>query len=86
MSIEEKDSAPLPRIEIPGDVLIPDAQFCADVLAGAARRTAARLDRQGLPFVMVRGHKYRPLNEGRKWLADRIRRRQPRRRAHGTAE
>lgn len=63
------------RIEIPGDVLIPDAEFCRVVLAGATRRTASRLEAKGLPFVMVAGRKYRPLNEGRRWLAARIQRR-----------
>jgi hypothetical protein len=62
-------------IEIPGDVLILDADFCAQVLSGATRRTARRLDAEGLPYAMVAGRKYRPLNEGRKWLADRIVRR-----------
>jgi hypothetical protein len=62
------------RIEIPGDVLIPDAAFCDEVLGGAHTRTAQRLDSQGLPFVMVGGRKFRPLNEGRAWLAARIRR------------
>jgi hypothetical protein len=76
-----RDPAPADRIEIPGDVLIPDAEFCRVVLAGATRRTASRLEAEGLPFVMVAGRKYRPLNEGRQWLANRIQRRgqQPRR-------
>jgi len=75
--------APADRIEIPGDALIPDSEFCRVVLAGATRRTASRLEAEGLPFVMVAGRKYRPLNEGRRWLAARIQRRgqqpQPRR-------
>jgi hypothetical protein len=86
MSLEDPrepggDLAPADRIEIPGDVLIPDAEFCRLVLAGATRRTASRLEAEGLPFVMVAGRKYRPLNEGRRWLANRIQRRgqQPRR-------
>ena len=45
------------RIEIPGDVLIPDAEFCRVVLAGATRRTASRLEAEGLPFAMVGGRK-----------------------------
>jgi hypothetical protein len=69
------------RIDIPGDVLVPDAEFCALVLGGATRRTASRLEAEGLPYVMVRGRKYRPLNEGRAWLAARIQRRNQRRRA-----
>jgi hypothetical protein len=62
------------RIEIPGDTLVPDAVFCTEVLAGAHRRTAKRLEAKGLPFVMVAGRKYRPLNEGSAWLAKRIKR------------
>jgi hypothetical protein len=60
------------RIEIDGDVLVSDAEFCAAVLGGAHRRTAKRYEREGLPFVMVRGRKFRPLNAGRTWLASRI--------------
>jgi hypothetical protein len=60
------------HIEIPGDVLIPDEEFCLVVLAGACRRTAKRYDAEGLPYVMVRGQKFRPLNAGREWLAARI--------------
>jgi len=60
------------HIEIPGDVLIPDADFCRDVLNDCARRTAKRYEAEGLPFVMVAGRKFRPLNAGREWLAARI--------------
>ena len=42
------------------------------MLAGANRRTAKRYEREGLPFVMVAGKKYRPLGQGRAWLASRI--------------
>ncbi len=63
------------QIEIPGDVLVPDKDFCALVLNGATRRTAQTLDSKGLPFVMVSGEKWRPLNEGRAWLANCIQRR-----------
>jgi hypothetical protein len=66
---------PAGRIEIPGDVLVTDSEFCALVLGGATRRTASRLEAEGLPFAMVAGRKYRPLNEGRAWLAARIQRR-----------
>jgi hypothetical protein len=79
MSLEEHRE-PAGRIEIPGDVLVPDAEFCSLVLAGATRRTASRLEAQGLPVVMVAGRKYRPLNEGRAWLAARIQRRNQQRR------
>jgi hypothetical protein len=65
-------SAPPTSIEIPGDVLIPDADFCRDVLGGMCRRTAKRYEMEGLPFIMISGRKFRPLNAGRKWLAGRI--------------
>ena len=60
------------HITIPGDLLIPDDEFCREVLDGATTRTARRYERDGLPFVMIRGRKFRPLNAGRKWLAARI--------------
>jgi hypothetical protein len=50
------------------------------VMGGATRRTGRRLEAEGLPYAMVAGRKYRPLNEGRAWLAARIQRRnQPQR-------
>jgi hypothetical protein len=81
MSIDDAGGRlnPPSRIEIPNDILILDTEFCHTVLGGATRRTAARLEAQGLPFVMVAGRKYRPLNEGREWLAGRIQRRGSRR-------
>lgn len=80
MSLQDQQSAPV-RIEIPGDVLILDEDFCRTVLAGANRRTARRYEREGLPFVMVGGKKFRPLGQGRAWLAGRIKVREvPRRR------
>jgi hypothetical protein len=60
------------RIELVDEVLISDEEFCATVLAGVNRRTAKRYEREGLPFVMVGGRKYRPLGQGRAWLASRI--------------
>jgi hypothetical protein len=62
------------RIEIPGDVLVPDEVFCDEALGGLTTRTARKFDPLGLPFVMISNRKYRPLNEGRKWLAARIQR------------
>src|SRR4051794_8581147 len=62
-------------IEIPGDLLVPDEDFRRVVLNGASRKTGGRLDLLGLPFIFVAGHKFRPLNEGRQWLAARIQRR-----------
>jgi len=66
------------RIKIPGDTLIPDAAFCTEVLGGVTRRTAHRLETEGLPFVLIGGRKYRPVAEGRAWLATRIKRKQQR--------
>ncbi len=60
------------RIELPDDVLVIDEDFHREVLAGASRRTGKRLEAEGLPYIMVTGVKYRPLNAGRTWLADRI--------------
>jgi hypothetical protein len=60
------------HIDIPGDVLITDAEFCREVLDDATRRTSRRYDREGLPYVMIRGRKFRPLNAGRAWIAGRI--------------
>ena len=80
--------APAERIEITNDILILDDDFCKLVLAGATRRTARRLEAEGLPFALVAGRKYRPLNEGREWLASRIQRRgrtPQRRRGRGRA-
>jgi hypothetical protein len=65
---------PLPN----GDVLIPDAEFlkkAGDVEA----RTGRDWDKQGCPYAMIGGRKYRPLNEALTWLAGRIQRRNPRR-------
>lgn len=66
------DEVPPTAIEIPGDTLIPDDVFCRDVLGGSHRRTAKRYEQEGLPYLMIRGRKYRPLNAGRAWLAARI--------------
>jgi hypothetical protein len=60
------------RINVGDDVLIPDAEFCTLVLGGIHRRTAARYEREGLPYIMLGGRKYRPLAQGRAWLASRI--------------
>jgi hypothetical protein len=68
------------RIELGDDVLVIDADFHKEVLAGASRRTGKRLEAEGLPYIMVTGVKYRPLNAGRTWLADRITRKQPQKR------
>lgn len=70
--MSEVDSSPSSRIEIPGDVLVPDEEFCRDVLNDCTRRTSRRYDAQGLPYILIRGRKFRPLNAGRTWLASRI--------------
>ncbi len=63
------------RIEIAGDVLVLDKEFCNEVLGGATTRTSKRYEAKGLPFAMVAGRKFRPLREGREWVAARIQRR-----------
>ena len=84
MSVDAQSPAPV-RIELADDVLISDEEFCALVLAGIHRRTARRYEREGLPFVMVGGKKFRPLGQGRAWLAGRIQSRKvPQRRRHSS--
>lgn len=66
------------HINLPnGDVLIPDGEFAEKI--GATRRTLGNLDREGCPFTIIAGKKYRPLNEGLTWLGSRIQRRNQRR-------
>ena len=66
------------HIDLPnGDKLIPNVEF-ADKL-GVVVRTLNNYDREGLPFIMIGGLKYRPLKEGMDWIASRIRRRNVRR-------
>jgi hypothetical protein len=79
MSLEDQSTTPV-HIEIPGDTLIPDEEFCRLVLGGATRRTASRYEAEGLPVVMVAGRKFRPLQAGRTWLASRIKVKTPQRR------
>jgi hypothetical protein len=67
------------HIELPnGDKLVPDAEFLKKA-GDVTYRTGNNWDKQGCPFVMIGGKKYRPLNEGLAWIASRIRRRNPRR-------
>jgi hypothetical protein len=69
MSIE----SPTPvRIDVDSDILVTDAEFCRTVLGGVHRRTAKRLEHEGLPYILLGGRKYRPLAQGRAWLASRI--------------
>jgi len=62
------------RITLGDDELVRDDVFHVEVLAGANRRTGRRYEADGLPFIFIRGMKYRPLREGREWLANQIRR------------
>jgi hypothetical protein len=75
------------RIRIPlpnGDELIPDIEFAEKL--SVTRRTLGNLDREGLPFILIGGCKYRPLTEGLNWIASRIQRRNLRRRGSRKAE
>lgn len=62
------------RIPLEDDELLRDDIFCLEVLAGSSRRSSKRQEAKGLPYVMVRGIKYRPLRGGRAWLAGQIQR------------
>ena len=68
-------------IQIPDDTLIPDEQLAREW--NTTRRTLGRYDRlpDGLPFVMVSGCKYRPAKACSEWLARRIQKPNPRRKA-----
>ena len=69
MSLEDQPKPAPGHIAIPGDMLVPDPEFCEVVLDGATRRTARRLERQGLPYVMVRdGSIARSTRAGHGWL------------------
>jgi hypothetical protein len=68
------------RIPIEGDELLRDDVFHKEVFGGANRRTGKRAEIHGLPFVLIRGIKYRPLREGKERLAGQIRRPKPLRR------
>ena len=74
MTIERQILTAPERIVLNGEELVRDDVFHTEVLAGANRRTGKRYERDGLPFIYVRGLKYRPLREGREWLANRIQR------------
>jgi hypothetical protein len=69
------------RIPLPnGDVLVPDAEFLQQA-GDVSRRTGSNWDREGCPYTYIKNIKYRPLNEALNWLASRIQRRNPKRRA-----
>jgi hypothetical protein len=63
---------PPERIELENDTLVLDEIFHREVLGGASRRTGKRYEKSGLPFVTLRGYKYRPLRAGREWLERQI--------------
>ena len=68
------------NIQLPsGDELIPDREFAG--LLSVTTRTLTNYDREGCPFAMVGGRKYRPKHEGLTWVASRMRRRNQRRTA-----
>jgi hypothetical protein len=78
-------AAPPPdRIEIGDEEFVRDEVFCDEVLAGCTRKTAKRYEAEGLPFLWIAGIKYRPLNEGKRWLTARVVRKQARKRLRGT--
>jgi hypothetical protein len=68
-------------IEIPGDELIPDAELAKKW--GCTQRTLTRYDNMtnGLPYVMLGGKKFRPAKACAEWLANQIKRPNPRRAA-----
>jgi len=69
------------NIEIPNDELVPDAELAR--LWGVTQRTLGRYDslQDGLPFAVHGGKKWRPLKACSEWMARRIKRPNPRRRA-----
>jgi hypothetical protein len=61
------------RIELPdGDYAIPDEDYCAQELDGCTTRTAQTYDRLGLPYIKLRGEKWRPVLAGRQWKKQQI--------------
>lgn len=51
---------------------------------GTSERTLNRGDKEGAPFLMIGGCKYRPINEYRRFRASRIQRKNPPRRRVGS--
>lgn len=68
-------------IHLPDDELILDADWAIEW--NTTTRTLARYDKlpDGLPYVILAGKKYRPRKACEAWLAKRIQRPNPRRRA-----
>ena len=64
------------HIELPnGDVAIPNEELASKL--GVVIRTLNNYDREGLPYLMIGGKKFRPLNLAMAWVAGRIKRRNP---------
>jgi hypothetical protein len=72
-------------IPLADDFGVPDADFRRFALAGASQKTGQRYDRQGLPFIYIRGEKWRPVRAGMAWIASRITIRTEKRRAREDA-
>ena len=69
------------NIKLPNDELIPDEEHAKGWKCTA--RTLRRYEHEpdGLPYVIVGGRKYRPVNACAEWLARRMRRPNPKRAA-----
>ena len=67
------------NIKLVDDELIPDVDLAS--LWKTTTRTLRRYDneRDGLPYVLVSGKKYRPVKACSEWLAGRIRHPNPKR-------
>jgi hypothetical protein len=63
---------PQREITLNGERLLIDQAFRDEKLAGCSQRTGSRYDARGLPFVMIRGFKYRPVERGCTWIATNI--------------
>ena len=67
----EKHHIPLPG----GDTLVADSEIAEEL--DVTQRTLTSYDKQGCPFVMIGGKKWRPHDEVMTWIASRIKRRNP---------
>jgi hypothetical protein len=62
-----------------GDVARPDEDICKQELDGCTTRTAQKYDKQGCPYLIIKGKKWRPVRGVREWLSKRIVSKQPER-------